>query len=142
MLANISAPVLGSLVAGVTLWSETLDLATVAPSVGWFVIALGERGMIGGNYAGGVICQVYRCRMTQQMYISQRLDLHVCKYLFHRSLHTVLEILEKYRIVCGSISISCTQNGVDQCRHVFECLRELGDLGIGGIVWLKILPLW
>ena len=94
------------------------------------------------NYAGGVICQVYRCRMTQEMYMSQRLDLHICKYLFHRRLHTVLEILEKYRIVCGSISISCTQHSVDQCSHVFECLRELGNLGIGGIVWLKILPLW
>ena len=76
------------------------------------------------------------------MYISQRLDLHICKYLFYRSLHTVLEILEKYRIVCGSISISCTQHSVDQRRHVFECLRELGNLGIGGIVWREILPLW
>ena len=98
--------------------------------------------MIGENYAGGVFFQVHRCRMTHEMYISQRLDLHVCKYLIHRSLHTVLEVLEKNRIVCGSISISCTQDSVDQCRHVLECLRELGNLGIGGIVWLKILPLW
>ena len=74
------------------------------------------------------------------MHTCWNLDLHVCEYLFHRILHAVLEVLEKYGIIL--ISTRCSQNGVDQCRHVLKCLCELSNFGIGRVIWLEVLPLW